>query len=321
MIWHRIEVAGSLIDFGQDLESITYTDKRGLEADDVEIVVIDADGRYELPSTGVTINVSFGDDLEAVEVLAVVDEVSHDGPPDKITIRGRAANLRAEFLAVRSQSFDDTTLGAILEQIAARHSVTLAISEELTNLPVEHIDQQYESDANFVTRLAEDYGAIASVKHGRLVFAVAGAAQSVSGDPLESILISRSDTISHNYQSADRTGEVSGVEANWQDTGAAEVKTVLAGEAGNTRSIKRVYNTESAAKQAAEAELVRARRGSKSLTLNLTRLHGGVLAETPVQVLGFKPEIDAVGWVVTEATHSYGASGCLSNIGLEVATL
>ena len=319
MIWHRIIVAGSLIDFGQDLESITYTDKRGLEADDVEIVVIDADGRYELPSTGVEINVSFGEDLEAVEVLAVVDEVSHDGPPDKITIRGRAANLRSEFLAVRSQSYDGTTLGAILEQIAARHSVTLAISADLASLPVEHIDQQYESDANFVTRLAEDYGAIASVKHGRLVFAVAGAAQSVSGEPLEPVLIARSDTISHNFQDSDRTGEVSGVEANWQDTGAAEVKTVLAGEAGNTRSIKRVYSTEAAADQAAEAELARARRGSKTLSLSLSRLHGGVLAETPVQALGFKPEIDAVGWVVTEATHIYGSSGCLTSFTGELS--
>lgn len=51
-----------------------------------------------------------------------------------------------------------------MKEIAARHKLKMALGEDLSDKPVEHIDQTNESDGSFLMRLARQYGAIASVK-------------------------------------------------------------------------------------------------------------------------------------------------------------
>lgn len=46
----------------------------------------------------------------------------------------------------------------------------MALGKELSDKLVEHIDQTNESDGSFLMRLARQYGAIASVKNGNLLF-------------------------------------------------------------------------------------------------------------------------------------------------------
>ncbi|UIV54290.1 hypothetical protein H6S08_15960 [Escherichia coli] len=50
-----------------------------------------------------------------------------------------------------------------------RHKLKMALGKPV-NKPVEHIDQTNESDGSFLMRLARQYGAIASVKNGNLLF-------------------------------------------------------------------------------------------------------------------------------------------------------
>jgi phage protein D len=90
------------------------------------------------------------------------------------------------------------------------------VASALAGLVIDHIDQTGESDANFLTRLAKDHDAIATVKQGKLLFIPTGAAQSASGIPRPPS-ITRASGDTHSFLIADREN-YNGVKAYYQDT-------------------------------------------------------------------------------------------------------
>ena len=70
-----------------------------------------------------------------------VDEIEHRGAPDTLTIRGRSADFRGSLNSRREQSWHDTSLGVIVETIAARNKLTASVADTLKAIPVPHIDQ------------------------------------------------------------------------------------------------------------------------------------------------------------------------------------
>src|SRR5699024_6330028 len=98
----------------------------------------------------------------------IVDEVEHSGAPDALTIRARSADMRQGLPGKRTQSWDDLTLGDIIATIAGRHDLAAKTGQTLQGIYLEHIDQTEESDLHFLTRLAERFDAIATVKAGNL---------------------------------------------------------------------------------------------------------------------------------------------------------
>ena len=87
-----------------------------------------------------------------------VDEIERRGTPDTLTIRGRSADFRGMLNSRREQSWYDSTLGIIVETIAARNMLTASVADALKAIPVPHIDQAQESDAVFLSRLADRNG-------------------------------------------------------------------------------------------------------------------------------------------------------------------
>lgn len=75
----------------------------------------------------------------------------------------------------------DTTLGAIVEVIASRNRLEASVAPSLAGIKIPHIDQSQESDAKFLTRLAERNGGEVSVKMGKLLFLKAGQGVTASG--------------------------------------------------------------------------------------------------------------------------------------------
>ncbi|EBU7629438.1 late control protein D, partial [Salmonella enterica subsp. enterica serovar Virchow] len=75
--------------------------------------------------------------------------------------------------------------------IAARHNLKVALGKDLTDKVLDHMDQTNESDASFLMKLARQYGAIASVKDGNLLFIRQGQGRTASGKPLPVITITR----------------------------------------------------------------------------------------------------------------------------------
>lgn len=201
------------------LLSLSLVDNRGFEADQLDIELDDADGQVMMPVRGAVLSLLLGWQGQPLvnKGTFTVDEVEHRGAPDTLTIRARSADFRGTLNSRREESYHDTTLGAVLEKIAARNKLTASVAEGLASIAIPHIDQSQESDAKFLTRLATRNGAEVSVKAGKLLFLNGGSGVTASGKPIPQVTIERLDGDQHQFAIADR-GAYTGVTAKWLHT-------------------------------------------------------------------------------------------------------
>ena len=173
--------------------SISLTDKSGFEADELTVSLSDHDGKLALPPKSAEITIALG----YIETGIVdkgsykITEVSWSGAPDTLHITAQSADTSDRFSEAKEKSWHKTSLKEIIESIAAANGYTPIIGKAYQDEKIDHIDQSNESDAAFLSRLAERYDAIATVKHGRLLFVSSGAATTASGQPLPTIRITR----------------------------------------------------------------------------------------------------------------------------------
>ncbi|MET4733485.1 phage protein D [Thalassospira sp. MBR-102] len=300
------------------LTMLRIVDKRGVEADECEIELVDPDGTLNLPRRGVRLQIMMGWENSLQDKGSfIVDQVSESGPPDRITITGCSADFQGAFKVQREESYSGKTIGQILTTIAKRHNLIPAIEEQLAGILIDHIDQTNESDPNFLTRLGTDYDAIATVKAGRLLFMPVGHTKTVSGLSMPSVTINRDDTVSHRFQIADREGSYTGVRAKWRDHKANTTKFSMAGTGEQWKTLKRDYPTAVAAFHAARAEWARMQRGQKTISLDLAVGNPSIHAGQPLRLAGWRDEISGTSWVTGEVTHALTESGITASFDAE----
>ena len=300
------------------LISLTLTESRGDEADTLDIELDDSDGALDMPKKGEELALRLGwEGLGLVDKGTFeVDEVEHQGAPDRISIRARAAEMRRGMRTRKEKSWHDTTIGAIVETIARQNNLTPRVDPDLAAIKVAHIDQTGESDLHFLTRLAKKHDAVATVKKGHLVFLPINGTKSSSGQELGAITITRAAGDQHRYHSADRNA-YSGVRAYWHDKDGAEKKSVLVGTEENEKRLKDTYGSEADAMAAARAEQGRVERGKATMELTLALAQPELMPQTGVTLAGFKREIDATPWLAVKLTHSMGDQGFTTRLELE----
>ncbi|WP_208625355.1 phage late control D family protein [Salinicola salarius] len=286
------------------LQRLTLTDRRGLEADQLDLTLTDDDGQLALPRRGVEIHVAIGWAGEPLTDRGtfIVDEVEHAGAPDILSIRASSADFRGQFPVKRTQSWHRTTIDDIVTTIAKRHYLTPRIGNQLSVIGIKHIDQTEESDINFLTRLAERYDAIATVKAGNLLFIPAGQATTANGLEIPPIVIRRQDGYQHRYSVTDRDS-YSGVIVAWHDTNGAQRRDVIAGADDNAKRLRSIYANEADALAAARAEWQRLQRGLAEFSLTLAEGRPDIYPETPARCYGWKREIEETEWLLTEVRH------------------
>jgi hypothetical protein len=307
------------------LVSLSISEKRGGEADQLDIVLDDSDGRLALPREGARLHVELGwrsgDDVEVGLVDKgdfVVDELEHSGPPDQVTIRARSADMTSAIRTRREGSWHDTTLGAVLQAIAGRNRLTLRCAPALASVAVPTLQQGRESDMALVRRLGREHDAVASVKRTTLVFAPIGGATTAGGKPLPALTIRRRDGDQHSFRIAKRE-ESAGTIASWHDGATGRKKTVTVGKADGAKRLTRTYASEAEARTAATAAQGRAARQPLSLSMTLALGRADLSPECKATVEGYKAEIDKVKWIVAEVTHTLGDRGFTTAVKLETA--
>lgn len=259
--------------FRPRLINLTHTDNRGFEADTVEVELDDSDGKLDLPPRGAVLALAFGwaDEGLVDKGSYTVDEVTHQGAPDTLTIRARSADLRAGLATQHERSFHDTTLGAIIQTIASENDLKPKISAALASQHIDHIDQTNETSANLLTRLALMFDAIATVKDGRLLFMPMAGAVTASGKPIPAVSIVRQSGDRHNFSLADRN-TYSAIRALYHDVNLAVKGEVLWGKtedsaergtkpapakapaAGQYKQLGQTYSSRAKAQRAAQKE-------------------------------------------------------------------
>lgn len=256
------------------LSSLTLTDNRGFEADQLDIVLDDSDGMLALPPLGAELRLALGWKATGLvdKGTYTVDEVSHDGAPDILTIRARSVDLRSGLSTKRERSFHELTVGDIVRTIAGENELKAEISAQLEAEVIEHLDQTNESSINLLTRMAGRFDAIATVKNGKLLFILAGSGTSASGKPLGKVTITRQDGDQHHFNQADGRN-FTHVKASWYDTESSIKDEVIWSKAeddaensgkmpptasavvtGNFKTISGVFKSRAAARRAAQKE-------------------------------------------------------------------
>ncbi|MDE9543871.1 phage late control D family protein [Xenorhabdus bovienii] len=323
------------------LVSLSLADNRGFEADQLDIELDDSDGQLSLPRRGVELSLHLGWQGEPLihKGKFIVDEIEYSGAPDKITIRARSADFRATLNISREESYHQKTVSDIVRTLAQRNNLQPEIDKTLAEINLSHIDQTNESDGSFLTRLAKQEGAIATVKNGYLLFIRQGQNKAASGRPLPAVILTRQSGDGYRFSLADR-GAYTGVSASWLNTREPKKKenvTVkrkrrktpspkkdekkgdyLAGSEGNVLVLKHTYAYKSNAERAAKTEWEKIQRGVASFSIQLAKGRPELFPEMKVQVSGFKPQIDAADWTLVTVTHTLNDSGLISSLELEV---
>lgn len=154
------------------LTDVEYTDKVIGESDEISITLEDSEGLWRnewWPSKGDKIDLDFGyDDLVTDAGTFTVDEIEISGPPDIVRIRGLASWVTTAMRTKESKAYEGQTLKDIAQSVASKHGLTL--EGKIATMRIARSTQHQETDLEYLTRLANEFGYQFTIKGTKLVF-------------------------------------------------------------------------------------------------------------------------------------------------------
>ena len=312
----RIEIAGKAADprLIDRLVSLTVTDEAGTKADTFELVV-DARGGLSVPPIGAEVRVWLGYEPSPVyRGRFRITEYERSGPLQTVSISAHAADLSSKIRAPKMRSFHETTVKAIVEDVAGANGLTAIVDEEIGAHEVEHIDQQGESDVAFLSRLAKRHGATFKLGAGKVLFAAKGSRSLPDGQAKQAVTIRPEDVSRWSMRVAKR-GEYDGASATYIDTVTGKRKTAKAGSGERLHRDRRLYGSKAEAAAAAAAKLGEQNRGERTGDVEGPGMPT-LYAEALVTLKGFDADVDGT-FLAKSVSHSYSSSGYTTSVSLE----
>ena len=295
---------------------LRISDKPGMESDEFELRIDDRDQAVALPARGGRLEVLLGYEGQALKRMGAytVDEVQVSGPPDELTIRGKASDMRGSGKTIRSGSWENVPLSQIVGDIAKRNGWEVVCP---VTTKVERIDQRNESDFNFFTRLARQYDCTAKVAEGKLLVMLRQGGKSTSGKSLQVVTINKTDVSRYQFRLGDRSTQKA-VRTRHQDQKSGELKVVelTNGEAPDglppVHTDRHIYPNKTAAEQAAKARLNAFNRSTAAVRLEMAG-RADLFAECSINAQGFKVGLDGE-YLVDGVEQVFTASGWTTTV-------
>ena len=287
------------------------SDKPGMESDEFELRIDDRNQAVTLPKRGAKIEVFLGYEGKSLARLGsyTVDEIEVTGPPDTITLRGKASDMRGSGKTTRSGSWEGVPLAQIVSEVAARNGWKPGCTVQ-TKVP--RVDQRNESDFNFITRLAKQYDCTAKVGDGQLLVMPRQGGTSPGGKTFGAVTINRSDVSRYSFRLGDRSTQKA-VKTQHQDKKSGVLKVVELSNDEAPEGLpaihtdRHIYPHKTAAEQAAKARLAAFNRSTASVRLEMVG-RTDLFAERSINAQGFKVGLDGE-YLVDSVEHVFTASG------------
>ena len=334
------------------LISLTLNDNRGMEADMLDLQLNDHDGALELPPRTAMIDVAIGWKGQPLihKGQYSVDEIQYSGAPDTLSIRARSADLKGSLSEKKERSFDNLLLGALVRLLADEHKLKPMCAESLEVKVIKHIDQTGESDISFLTRVAQQYDAIATVKNGYLLLLPAGKGQTVGGKPITAKEIEKKSGDNYSFSIAEGNN-YKAVRAYWHNTNTGKRGEIIVDENSKIekknkttkkgkkskqttstvtqtepitsdndqiKTLRHTYESEARAILGAKAAFDKLKRGVATFTITLAHGEPELIPETPINLKGFKKQIDGSEWLITTVTHNISDGGFTTALEMEL---
>ncbi|MHA3078845.1 contractile injection system protein, VgrG/Pvc8 family [Acinetobacter sp. ANC 5502] len=320
---YRIDVNGINISstLASRLISLNMQDNRGMVADSVDITLDDSDNILEIPSMGVELELWLGwsDTGLIYKGKFLVTSCSHSGAPDTLHIAAEANDLAEAFRQKHERSFHKKTVQEVFETIAFDYDLKVIVHPSIANRSVGHLDQN-DSDANIMTRIADENDAIATVKNGTLLCMPIGESQTASGLDLPEVELTRTDGDQHNFSMGQSNNKVDAVKAYYHDKTKGEKQYVIYGSTtDNPKEVRFVHRDKKTAELAAKAEFNRCKRAEMALSYTLAKGRADLIPEQQITFVGLKPQIDEIVWLGKTITHDLSeSSGYTTKVDLEI---
>ena len=97
-----------------------------------------------------------------------------------------------------------------------------------------------------------------------------------------------------------------------------EQKAPVESDNDKIKNLRVTYPSEARAITAAKSAFDKLKRGVATFSLNLAFGEPDLIPETPIELSGFKAEIDATNWLITKVTHNLSDGGFTSHIECEL---
>ncbi|MBL4870459.1 MAG: hypothetical protein JKX72_05850 [Robiginitomaculum sp.] len=303
------------------LISLRISDETGFKSDQLSLVIDNRGAMIEVPRQGVTLTAAIGYKEEGLthQGTYIVDEVATTLSPRTLTIKAKAADMTAGLKVKKTRSFEENTIGELVELVAGEHGLIPSVSEELSSIPLstppyKQFDQIDENDMHMLRRLAQQHDAVAMPKNGRLLFVKRGEVKAASGKPLGTITINEHKVSTARARAGER-GKYKSVKAYYLDAGSQERVAVSTGEETPILVIRGTYGDSDTAERAVAAKLDALSRGKATLSLT----GAGSPAMAAEHKLTFKTLDPLMGgdWIITRVEHEISASGFTTRIEAE----
>lgn len=307
------------------LLSIRVTDNSAEQADSVTIELADPDGKLTIPYQGHKLQVSLGYKGNLVPMgTFIVDQVELSGHPDRVTINGKSAPFTTAdgFKPIqtrKTRSFDDITLADLAEKIAGDAGLSSAVDPAFSSVSFDHIDQTAESDANLLTRLCRECGAVFKCSDGKLIVAQRGKATSVTGLSMPDLVIYKSESSSYTATLGKRT-KAKKVTTKYHDVEAGETKYVEdddeeESDGADEYEHPMAFSDEESAKTAAASLKDQLARGAETVSATIVG-RPDISAEGNVTFSGFNERMNG-SWILKSVEHSLSKSGYTTTVQAE----
>ncbi|MDQ7010713.1 MAG: contractile injection system protein, VgrG/Pvc8 family, partial [Mariprofundaceae bacterium] len=217
--------------------------------------------------------------------------------------------------SVKTRAWDNIAIADICKTIAGEHGLTAKVASKYATgnppaigAPINHLDQNNESDLNFLTRLAHDYGAICKPVRDYLLWVEKGTNISATGRVLDSVSITPDQVTTWRATLADRGKYVAAI-AHYHDHDTAKRIPVRIGSASGVPITSAVgtFTDEQAASAAATAKLAAVNRGATTLHMTMPG-NALIAAGSPLMLGGFRAGVDG-GYISDMVAHELSGGG------------
>ena len=310
---HFIQANGNPIPSEISIKSISIEDRIGIRSDSISIS-IPYSPDIEFPKINATLDVSLGLDYLLNIGTFIVNELTLTGTPLILSIRGNGINkelVSESFSAIKSRTWQaGTKLGAILNEIATNHNLTLITLQSISDIVMPYTFQKAESDASLLYRITSDRDLVIKFGNGNMGVVQRDAQTTASGEVLPPLQVEYSEIL--NFKCATRTSQTFGtVTAKYQDNVRGSVFTVEEGDGEPRQILKDIYADETTARLAAISNLNASRRKNKSLSFDMLPRSTGVVTGQRLIPLNFPVPITDE-FIISNVTHNYSTRYTLS---------
>lgn len=327
LVNHHLKPIFSVMLDGQDISSrllprlmsLSITETRADEADQLDITLSDADGLLAIPTRDVKIKVSIGFEHTGLVEKGEfnIDEVEYRGAPDTITIKGRSAKLDGPLRTRTERSFHKKTVADIVKTIAKANNLEPVIDRYAGTKKIDHIDQTNESDITFLNRLGKRFDVVVTVKEGKLLFIPTHGGKKADGTKMPTLSLDKIDGDNYSFRQVSRDS-YTGVTAFWMEPRKSKRSKVVYGTIGNAKQLRETFSNEKDALEAAKAEYQRLKRGRSSMRFDMAVGNPVLSPQYIVQFPSMKQPINDIEWLVKSVTHKLDESGLTTSLELEL---